>query len=155
RLRALGAIVFMTRSTNKPVILYDRPAIAQSLNADVLISDHENAPPGGIDPSKEHGYSVYYYQPHSFALAQSIHNAYREEIGIPDEGLHSGDLVLVRTSSEPAVLTESAFITWPWEEMLLRNPAFREKLAKAMADGMERWAAHMRNIETSAGVIKM
>ena len=154
-LRALGAVVMMTRTTNKPVILYARPAIAEQLNADVLISDHENAPPDGIDPSKEHGYSVYYYQPHSFALAQAIHNAYREEIGIPDEGLHSGDLVLVRTSSEPAVLTESAFITWPWEEMLLRDPAFREKLAKTMADGMERWAERMRKIETSAGVVKM
>lgn len=147
RLRALGAVVMMTRTTQKPVILYDRPAIAQTLDADVLISDRENAPPDGIDPSREHGYSVYYYQPHSFLLAQDIHQAYRDEIGIPDEGLHSGDLVLVRTSSEPAVLTESAFITWPWEEMLLREPSFREKLAKAMADGMEHWANHMRALE--------
>lgn len=148
RLRALGAVVMMTRSTSKPVDLYDRPAIAQQLDADVLISDHENAPPDGTDPSREHGFSVYYYQPHSFELAQAIHQAYRDEIGIPDEGLHSGDLVLVRTSAQPAVLTESAFITWPWEEMLLRDPSFREKIAKAMADGMEHWAERMRTIET-------
>lgn len=148
RLRSLGAVVMLTRSTSKPVDLYDRPAIAEKLDADVLISDHENAPPDGIDPSREHGFSVYYYQPFSFALAQAIHQAYRDEIDIPDEGLHSGDLVLVRTSAQPAVLTESAFITWPWEEMLLREPSFREKLAKAMADGMERWAERMRAVES-------
>lgn len=147
RLRALGASVAMTRTTDAPVVLYDRPALAERLDADVLISVHQNAPPDGTDPSSEHGYSVYYFQPHSLALAQSIHQAYHDEIGIPDEGLHSGDLALVRPSAMPAVLTESAFITWPWEEMLLREPSFREKLAKAMADGMERWAERMRTIE--------
>lgn len=148
RLRALGANVTMTRTTDAPVILYDRPALAERLDADVLISVHQNAPPDGTDPSNEHGYSVYYFQPQSLALAQSIHQAYHDEIGIPDAGLHSGDLALVRPSAVPAVLTESAFITWPWEEMLLRDPAFREKLAKAMADGMERWAERMREPES-------
>jgi len=148
RLRGLGADVTMTRTTDAPVVLYDRPALAERLDADVLISVHQNAPPDGTDPSNEHGYSVYYFQPQSLALAQSIHEAYHDEIGIPDEGLHSGDLALVRPSAMPAVLTESAFITWPWEEMLLRDPTFREKLAKAMSDGIERWAEHMRALES-------
>ncbi|HEY7994303.1 MAG TPA: N-acetylmuramoyl-L-alanine amidase [Candidatus Eremiobacteraceae bacterium] len=148
QLRALGADVTMTRTTDAPVILYDRPALAERLDADVLISVHQNAPPDGTDPALEHGYSVYYFQPQSLALAQSIHQAYHDEIGIPDAGLHSGDLALVRPSAMPAVLTESAFITWPWEEMMLREASFRERLAKAMADGMERWAERMRDLES-------
>jgi N-acetylmuramoyl-L-alanine amidase len=148
RLRSLGAIVMMTRTANAPVILYERPALAERLHADVLMSVHQNAAPDGSDPSREHGYSVYYFQPQSLALAQALHQAYHDEIGIPDEGLHSGDLALVRPSAMPAVLTESAFITWPWEEMLLRDPSFRERLAKAMADGMERWAERMREKES-------
>ena len=146
-LRSLGARVVMTRTTSKPVLLYDRPALAERIGADLLISVHNNAPPDGINPATFHGYSVYYYQPHSFALARSIHDAYRERIGIPDNGLHKGDLALVRTSEMPSVLTESAFITWPWEEIRLRDPAFRQKLAETMSFGMERWAERMRNLE--------
>lgn len=147
-LRGIGARVVMTRTTSKPVLLYDRPALAERIGADLLISVHNNAPPDGINPATFHGYSVYYYQPHSFALAQSIHDAYRERIGIPDNGLHKGDLALVRTSEMPSVLTESAFITWPWEEIRLRDPSFRQKLAATMAFGMERWAERMRNLES-------
>jgi N-acetylmuramoyl-L-alanine amidase len=48
----------------------------------------------------------------------------------------------------PAVLTESAFIMWPQEEMLLRESGYRDHLATTMADGLERWAEKMRRIET-------
>lgn len=147
KLRALGATVVMTRNANTGIALYDRPALAESLDADVLISVHNNAPPDGVDPTLFRGYSVYYFQPHSRALARAIHDAYGRDTGLRDAGLHTGDLALVRTSQLPAVLTESAFVTWPWEEMQLRDPAFRDRLAATIADGMERWAEKMRSIE--------
>jgi N-acetylmuramoyl-L-alanine amidase len=147
KLVAAGARVVMTRDSDEGVALYDRPALAEKLGADVLISVHNNAWPDGVDPSTHHGYTVYYFQPHSLALAQAVHAAYARDTDLPDEGLDVGDLALVRTSAMPAILTESAFISWPFEEMRLRDPAFRERLAAAMADGMERWAEAMRTIE--------
>jgi len=147
RLRSLGARVVMTRTSNTAVRLYDRPALAQRIGADVLISVHDNAPPDGIDPRQARGFNVYYFQPHSLALAQSIHAAYVRDVDLPDGGLHSGDYALVRTSEMPAVLTESAYMTWPWEEMRLRDAAFRDELAATMAEGLERWAERMRTLE--------
>jgi N-acetylmuramoyl-L-alanine amidase len=148
KLRAIGARVVMTRETQEAVALYDRPALAERRRADVLISVHNNALPDGMNPSLFHGYSVYYFQPHSLALAQALHAAYARDTDLPDDGLHTGDLALVRTSEMPAVLTESAFIMWPQEEMLLRESGYRDHLAATMADGLERWAEKMRRIET-------
>jgi N-acetylmuramoyl-L-alanine amidase len=148
KLRASGAIVIMTRTTNDGVRLYDRPALAERLNATVLISVHNNAPPDGIDPSDARGYTIYYFNAQSKALALAIHDEYGRVRDLQDDGVHVGDFALVRTSQMPAVLTESAFITWPWEEMKLRDPSFRDRLASAMTSGMERWAEKMRALET-------
>jgi N-acetylmuramoyl-L-alanine amidase len=148
KLRTIGARVVMTREAQEAVALYDRPALAERLRADVLISVHNNALPDGMNPSKFHGYSVYYFQPHSLALAQALHAAYARDTDLPDDGLHTGDLALVRTSAMPAALTESAFIMWPPEELLLRESGYRDHLAATMADGLERWAEKMRRIET-------
>ena len=147
-LRAKGARVVMTRTDSEPVLLYDRPKLAESLDADVLISVHNNAWPDGVDPTTAHGFTIYYYQPHSLALAQAMHAAYSRDMDLPDQGVHTGDFALVRSSQLPSVLTESAFITWPWEEMDLREPAFRQRLAATMANGLERWAESMRTLES-------
>lgn len=148
RLRALGATIVMTRTSDDGLKLYDRPALAERIGADVLISVHNNAPPDGVDPSYYRGYTVYYFQPHSLALARAIHAAYGAGTDMHDGGVLRGDFALVRTSQLPAVLTESAFISWPWEEMKLRDPSFRDRLAAIMAKGMEAWAEDMRTLET-------
>jgi N-acetylmuramoyl-L-alanine amidase len=147
KLIATGARVVMTRDSDTGIALYDRPALAEKLDADVLISVHNNAWPDGVDPASHHGFTIYYFQPHSAALAEQIHAAYARDTDLPDEGLQVGDLALVRSTALPAVLTESAFISWPLEEMRLRDASFRDRLASTMADGMERWAEAMRDIE--------
>jgi len=44
----------------------------------------------------------------------------------------------------PAVLVETAFITNPNEEKKLKTSSYQEKIAKAIADGVEEF---MKNIE--------
>jgi len=148
KLRALGASIVMTRTADDGLRLYDRPALAERIGADVLISVHNNAPPDGVDPSYYRGFTIYYFQPHSRALAQAMRAAYGAGTGLRDNGVLKGDFALVRTSQLPAVLTESAFVSWPWEEMQLRDPAFRDRLATAMSKGLETWAEQMRSIES-------
>ncbi|MDQ6767067.1 MAG: N-acetylmuramoyl-L-alanine amidase [Candidatus Eremiobacteraeota bacterium] len=147
RLESMGARTMLTRTANIPVGLYDRTNLAARVGADVLISIHNNALPDGVDPFTHHGFSVYYYQPQSLELARAIHSAYGRHTELPDYGLYYDNLALARPTEEPAVLTESAFIMWPPEEIALRSPAFQEKLAAALADGMSRWAASMRSRE--------
>jgi N-acetylmuramoyl-L-alanine amidase len=146
-LENLGARTALTRTANVPVGLYDRTDLAANARADILISVHNNALPDGVDPFTHHGFSVYYYQPQSLGLARAIHNAYRRDLQLPDYGLYYDNLALTRPTEEPAVLTESAFIMWPPEEMDLRSPAFQDKLATTIVDGMNRWAGAMRALE--------
>lgn len=146
-LEKMGARAVLTRSANVPVGLYDRTALAVRARADVLISVHNNALPDGVDPSTHHGFSVYYYQPQSLGLARAIHSAYRRDTQLPDYGLYYDNLALTRPTEEPAVLTESAFIMWPPEEMDLLSPAFQDKLAATITDGLNRWARSMRALE--------
>ena len=144
RLEALGARAILTRTANVAVGLYDRTNLATRVGADILISVHNNALPDGANPFTHHGFSVYYYQPQSLGLARAIHEAYRRRTQLPDYGLYYDNLALARPTEEPAVLTESAFIMWPPEEMMLRDDSFQAKLAATLADGMQRWAAAMR-----------
>jgi len=148
RLETLGARAILTRTANVPVGLYDRTNLASRVGADILISVHNNALPDGADPFTHHGFSVYYYQPQSLGLARSIHEAYRRRTQLPDYGLYYDNLALARPTEEPAVLTESAFLMWPPEEMLLRDESFQSKLAATLAEGIQGWAAAMRARET-------
>jgi N-acetylmuramoyl-L-alanine amidase len=143
-LESLGARTLLTRYANTAVGLYDRTDLARHANADILVSVHNNALPDGVNPFTHHGFSVYYYQPQSLGLARAIHSAYGRDTSLPDYGLYYDNLALVRPTEEPAVLTESAFIMWPPEEMDLRNPAFQDRLGATIADGIDRWAASMR-----------
>ena len=102
-----------------------------------------------VDPFTHHGFSVYYYQQQSLELARDIHDAYRRDTALPDYGLYYDNLALARPTEEPAVLTESAFIMWPPEEILLRSASYQDHLAATLADGLGRWAAEMRSIETA------
>ncbi|MBC5806837.1 MAG: N-acetylmuramoyl-L-alanine amidase [Candidatus Eremiobacteraeota bacterium] len=143
-LQSLGARTVLTRYANVPVGLYERTGLASKLNADVLISVHNNALPDGSDPFNHHGFSVYYYQPHSLELARFIHASYARRTHLVDYGLYYDNLALARPTEEPAVLTESAFIMWPPEEMLLRDAAFQDRLGSTIAAGIESWAEAMR-----------
>jgi N-acetylmuramoyl-L-alanine amidase len=146
-LESHGARAILTRTANVPVGLYSRTDLAAQVDADILISVHNNALPDGVDPFNHHGFSVYYYQPQSLSLARSLHSAYARDTQLPDYGLYYDNLALTRPTEEPAVLTESAFIMWPPEEMDLRSPAFQDNLAATLTDGLNRWAGAMRALE--------
>jgi N-acetylmuramoyl-L-alanine amidase len=138
-LEDLGARAVLTRTANEAVGLYDRTDLATRLGADVLLSVHNNALPDGANPFAMHGFSVYYYQPQSLELARAIHAAYLRNTHLMDGGVIRRNFALARPTEEPAVLTESAFMIWPPEEMQLRDPAFQDKIAQTITDGLDRW----------------
>jgi N-acetylmuramoyl-L-alanine amidase len=158
RLAQMGAKVVMIRNGNEDVKLYDRTRLAWEAGGDVLISVHNNALPEGGTPFERNGYGVYYFQPQSFELARRVHGAYGEIFGkgrkktskaaeLRDDGLHYGNLALVRTPQMPAILTESAYIMHPREEELLRTEAFQCDCAEAMARGLMRYVRDVRLLD--------
>lgn len=141
RLERAGASVLMTRADPlSEVSLVDRPKQAVERGADVFVSLHNNALPDGENPfSKPRGFSVFYYHPQSLELGRSVHEAYRRRIKLADEGLRWGNLLVARQSAMPAILVENAYMIFPDQEALLNDASFRDDLARALVEGLERF----------------
>jgi len=136
-LSSLGATVYMTRHGDETVQLTDRPKLAKDYKGDIYISLHNNAIGDGEDPfAQPRGFQIYHYHRHSYGLAGAIHRSYVKNIPLPDEGLRFGDYAVVRLTSMPAVLVESAYMIMPEQEDLLNTPEFQQKLADTIAGGV-------------------
>ena len=69
-------------------------------------------------------------------LAQSIQGALVASTAASDRGIKAGGLFVTRRVRGPAVLVEGGFVSHPAEARLLGDPAYRQKLADAIADGI-------------------
>jgi N-acetylmuramoyl-L-alanine amidase len=142
-LEAAGATVIMTRDADTAVGLYERTNLGERKEADVLVSIHNNAFPDGVNPWVNNGTSTYYYQPRSAHLARDVQDALIRRMGLRNLGFGRGDLALVRPTWMPAVLTEGAFLMIPEQENALRTPAFQERYARGVMEGIE---AYLRGL---------
>ncbi len=137
QLRARGADVHMTRTTDTAVELGDRTEMAVRIDADLLVSVHNNALGEGSSPFRATGTSTYYFHPGSAGLAAALNREIVDVTRIRDIGARQGNLALVRPTWMPSTLTESLFMLIPEQEAALRDPELLERLA----------AAHLRGIE--------
>jgi N-acetylmuramoyl-L-alanine amidase len=140
RLRTLlaqgGAEVLMTRTTDTSVDLSYRPFFADSVDADLLVSIHNNALPDGVNPLTNSGTSVYYNQPRSAPMALAAQAALVKRLGLRDLGVGRGDLALVRPTWMPSILTEGMFLAIPVQEAALRTPLGQRMYAEGVYAGL-------------------
>lgn len=141
----LGATVIITREgTSTCLSLDERAALANRLGADIFVSIHANA---NHNPQIT-GSSVYFYAPWSNSvlaaqrekrvkLAQSIQEQLVHSAGTIDLGIMENGFKVLRATSMPSVLVETAFLSNPWEEKLLSTAAFRQKLSWGIARGIK------------------
>lgn len=134
-----GAHVTLTREGSEHVDLYDRPRIASKAHADLFISVHNNALPDGVNPWAKHGVSTYYYHPFSKALAEHVQASLLNRLGMPDFGLFRANFAVIRPTQFPAILVECAFMMIPEHEAALKTDEYQEKVAEAIAIGVERY----------------
>jgi len=139
-----GAVVVMTRGEEEGIALGARPRLSAAMDADILVSIHFNALPDGVNPWLNNGSSIYYYHPMSRRLAQVIHREVLKDLGLPDFGLYYANLALCRPTQMPAVLTEEAFMMIPEQEMLLAQPHFQKRCARAIYKGLEKFLKENR-----------
>ena len=131
-----GAEVIMTRTTDTPVELYPRVRLADSVNADILVSVHNNALPDGVNPFTNNGTSVFYNHPRSVPLAMAVQRALVNQLGLRDLGVGRGDLALVRPTWMPAILTEGLFMMVPDQEAALRSGEGQRLYAVGVFEGI-------------------
>ena len=139
RLTARGAKVTRTRSSDQFIELDDRAAIADRTRTDLFLSIHANS------ASRRSAAGVVLYiargalgdsQRAALSLNQTLRGA-----GIACRGVQRAGFRVLVGHSRPAILIETGFLTNPGEARKLNDPAYRARLADAIADGV---AAHFR-----------
>lgn len=132
-----GATPVLVRRDEGAVGLYERTARAVEADADLFVSIHANALPDGVRPFGREGTSTYYHHPHARDLARAVQAGMLAEMGLRDLGVVWGDLAVARLSWMPSVLAEGAFMMHPAHEAALRTPAFQERYARGVLQGLE------------------
>jgi len=132
-----GAHVVMTRTDMRPVDLHERSVIARRANSYALISVHENAFGDGTNPFPNVGTSTLYFHPQSEPLARLVQAGMMREMGLRDLGVHYQNIAVGRTMWMPSIISEGLFLMVPEQENAAKNPAFQERYARGVADGVE------------------
>jgi N-acetylmuramoyl-L-alanine amidase len=139
-LQKRGAIVTMTRSTDLNPSLDDRQVIINQTAPALSISIHHDASASGRLGAR--GASIYWYHPQSQNLAASILSYFAREGKRPilnNNGVIEKSFAVARPTSAPAVLLEVGFMTAPEEVTELAQPATQQRLAKVLANGIQKW----------------
>lgn len=152
-LRAAGATVVLTRTTNTGVgpCITERAAVGNRAHANVAISIHaDGAPATGhgfhvIEPVDVHGPSTAVLAP-SRVLAVDIRDAYTTGTGLPPANYIGSngidprpDMGGLNLSTVPKVLLECGNMRNAGDAAKLSAPAFRQRIAAAIAAGLARF----------------
>jgi N-acetylmuramoyl-L-alanine amidase len=163
-LKAKGWKVYLTRTNDADISLADRVAFADNVQADLFVSLHFNstdqpqgrAEQGGLEtycltpvgmPSTltrnfndepGHIYPNNAFDADNYYFATRIHRALVQTTQRKDRGVRRARFMgILRGQNRPAVLLEGGYLTLPAEARLIGSPEFRQKLAEAVARGLE------------------
>jgi N-acetylmuramoyl-L-alanine amidase len=149
-----GYNVIMSRTSDTTVELLDRPIMANSLNVDLFVSIHTNS--GSTTATGIESY-FYKYNPayppkingtmhnnperisKSMTLANFIQNNMVNYTGARNRGTDGAAFEVIRETVMPATLLEIGFISNTSERQKLVTDSYQNLLAKAIADGIDRY----------------
>ncbi len=144
-LEARGWQVIMTRTKDVDVYApYDtaeqelqaRDNIANRAGARLLVSIHVNA----YINAGPNGTTTYYAKPIDLPFARDVQNELAAQVGTKNDGIVKSHLYIPLHAFMPACLVETAFLSNPDDFALLTDPAWRQKVAVAIADGITDYA---------------
>jgi N-acetylmuramoyl-L-alanine amidase len=130
--------------------LQTRCEVANAANARLFISIHVNSAP----VSSARGSTFYWYKPQDAPFAQALERAVVAAAGTQDDGVRHENFYVVRHTTMPAVLIETAFVTNPSDVELLRQPSFLQNVAQGIANGVKAYAGApaLRQVQSDNGV---
>lgn len=127
-----GVEVRMSRETDTTVSLDQRVQMANSWGADYFLSIHINAG-GGT------GFESYIYTdalPASVTYQNIIHPEVVAATGFYDRGKKRANFYVLKYTKMPALLTENGFIDNANDAAKLKDPNFRQLIARGHANGL-------------------
>lgn len=138
-LRSDGIAVVMDRTINTFVSLPERVSLADESGADLFLGLYCNA---SADRAI-HGTTTYYYHKNAYGFARYLETQVSRSLDLSDDGVVPDNLYVIRYTTQrmPDVLIEYAYISNYHEESLLANPAFRERIAVAIAGAITSYFA--------------
>jgi len=134
-----GFKVYMTRSTDEYISLYERANMANELNANLFISMHINAHRNYDVKGSLVLYNPYTTQ-NSDKLANYIKNELVLKLGSQDRGIiERPNLIVIRETSMPAVLVELGFLSNKEEGKLLEQTWYLQNAASAIKEAIKKF----------------
>lgn len=133
-LRQQGVNVVMTRDSDIEVDLAPRVETAERVNASIFVSIHANA----ISMSRPdvNGLETFYASDSGNRLADTVHDTVLRAMGMRDRRVRGARFYVIRRTSMPAILIETGFVTGAEDAPNLADPAWRERMAQAIAQGI-------------------
>ena len=137
-LKEEGYAVIMTRNDDSFLELYERSDLANETKADLFISIHQNS---YMEDSIVNGIEVYYNSEKSTddeKLAKSIQDGLINETRATDREIRSDNgLVVIRETTMPSVLIETAYISNKNELSLITSDDYQDKVIQGILAGIE------------------
>lgn len=139
---------YMIREDDSYVWYYERAFIANSLNAKLFLSIHNNAIG---DPGFDGTMTLYNVNRsegknfNSYDFAKNVQTSLLKTLGSKDRKLRERpDLVVLKYTKMPAALAEIAFLTNAVDRSKLQNPEYRQKVAQALCDAVIKSLSQVR-----------
>lgn len=132
--RGAGDLPYRSEGTD----LARRTQIANAARADLFVSVHANASAVGTQRGTE-TYHFYVASPEGRDLARSIQERMTARIGLPNRGVRKAGFYVLRNTTMPAVLVETAFVDHPADAALLAQPRVRAEITRAIGEGVENY----------------
>jgi len=129
-----GIGVVLTRQQDRFIELEERANIANRRNADLFVSIHSDSNP---DRSRQ-GFTVFVARaasPEAYRAATCIGQA-MAATGTDSHGVREADYKVLVNTSGPAVLVEMGHLSNVQDTARLRDPAWQNRLAQAIAAGI-------------------
>ena len=132
-----GARVIMTRTTDTFVDLKPRANNSQKVKANVFISFHFDSSP---TPNQASGVTQYYYhQDNGSKKLASFVSKNLNHVGLPNRGIHKGNILVLRDNSQPAILLENGYMNNDKDIKYIRSKKYRQQVSKDVVKGIRQY----------------
>ena len=132
KLRTAGLRTVLTRNSDVFIPLDRRVELSDREQSAVFLSVHFN----DAGRKQVSGMESYYFSEESRRFAQRLVSTLSRGTGAPDRGSRVARFRVLRNNLNPAVLVECGYLSSRTEAALLSQPAYREKIATALAEAI-------------------